>query len=73
MTLEQELEQTASVLGDWRVRIEVESGWGGVIAERPDGTTVDMDDGELDLAEQVAAVRRLIRDEAQADCLSNAQ
>jgi hypothetical protein len=73
MTLEQEMEQTASVLEDWRMRIEIESGWSGVIAERPDGTTVNMDDGELDLAEQVAAVRGLIHDEAHADCIANVE
>ena len=61
-TLEQNIEQAAATLPHGRrIKIEIENGYGGVIAIRPDGAEVNMDTGENCLAEQVAAALHLTR------------
>jgi hypothetical protein len=71
-TLEQNIEMAAGNLPPaWSLIIEVENGWGGVKAIRPDGTEVDMDTGDNCLAEQVADAVRLARDENEAYAVSS--
>jgi hypothetical protein len=71
MTLEKAIDLACEKLPDeWRIRIDLEHGYGGVIAIRPDGTEVDMHEDETDMTEQVCAVLRLAHDEAEADKLS---
>jgi len=70
-TLEKNIEMAAGNLPPgWSLRIDVENGWGGVTAIRPDGTEVDMDTGANCLAEQVADVMALARDESAANAMS---
>lgn len=70
-TLEQIIEKAASNLPPgWRLKIEAENGWAGVVAIRPDGTEVSMDTGEDSLAEQVVGVLALARDEIAADAMA---
>jgi hypothetical protein len=70
-SLEQNIEMAAGNLPPgWGLIIEVETGWGGVKAIRPDGTQVDMDTGDNCLAEQVADVIALARDENAANAMS---
>jgi len=70
-TLEQNIEMAAGNLPPgWSLRIDVKNGWGGVTAIRPDGTEVDMDTGANCLAEQVADVMALARDETAANVMS---
>lgn len=65
-TLELEMENTAKLLPQgWSFIIEVENEWAGVTVERPDGSTIDMDTGDLDLTEQIVAIRQLVQDEQQ--------
>ena len=71
-TLEQNIEFAAGNLPPgWSIIIEVENGWGGAKAIRPDGTEVDMDTGDNCLAEQVGDAVRLARDENAADAMSS--
>jgi hypothetical protein len=37
----------------WRIEVHVENGWGAVIAVRPDGSEVDMDDGIHNIEQQI--------------------
>lgn len=71
MTLEQALNYAAEKLPQqWTINISVGQGEGGVQAERPDGSVVDMYQDETDFAEQVCAAVRLAHDEEEADKLS---
>ena len=73
MSLEQLIDDAAENLPEgWSIRIEVENGCGEVIAERPDGSTVMMADGESDICEQFRNACILIRDELEADRLMGA-
>jgi hypothetical protein len=67
-TLEQLIEAAAEHLPDgWEIRIEVQHEYGEVIVTRPDGTEVQMQDGESDIREQFKNAGLLIRDELAAD------
>jgi hypothetical protein len=73
MTLEEAINLACEKLPDeWQIRIDMERGYAGVTAIRPDGTEADMHEDEADLEEQVRAVLILARDEAEADKLSAA-
>lgn len=72
-TLEQLINQAAEVLPDWwELRIEVQQGYGQVIVTRPDGSEVQMSDGENDIREQFRDALTLVRDELEADKLLGA-
>lgn len=72
MDLEKAIDSACGNLPDgWRIRIDIEHGYGGVTAIRPDGTEVDMYEDETDMAEQVCAVIRLAHDEAEADKITD--
>jgi hypothetical protein len=64
MNLEQMIECAAMTLPEgWRVRIEVEHGAAWVKAVKPDGTDVDIDSDEHDLAGHVRLAIGLAHDE----------
>jgi hypothetical protein len=72
-TLEELINQAAEVLPDWwEIRIEVQQGYGQAIVTRPDGTEVQMSDGENDIREQFRDALGLVRDELEADKLLGA-
>lgn len=74
MTLEERIERFAESLPEgWRVVIEVERGSGTVTAVRPDGTEVDMGDGESSINQQFADAGRLAMEETEADKLSESE
>lgn len=65
MTLEQAVDHASEKLPEnWTIRVEIMEGYGGVVVERPDLSEVDMNDGELDLVEQVLAGVQLAHDES---------
>lgn len=70
-SLEQLIEAAAEKLPEgWTVAIEVQKGYGEVMVTRPDGTGVGMSDGEMTISEQFAFASIFIRDEIQADEIS---
>lgn len=71
-SLNDELDYAAEHLPEgWSIRIDVERGVGSVTAIRPDGTEVDMHDGESDLSEQFRTAIRLAYDEIDTHKLSD--
>ncbi len=70
MTLEEHIEVFAGTLPvGWGVRIEVERGSACVIAFRPDGTEVDMVDGDDTIHTQFVNAGRLAYEETLADAI----
>jgi hypothetical protein len=70
MTLEETVNKAAEVLVDgWSIVISVEKDSASVEAVRPDGTRVQMDDGEADLQEQVSSAIALAKDEDESNNL----
>lgn len=68
LDLDQEIEKAAEHLPDgWAIRIEVEKGYGGVVAIRPDGYEVAIEDGELDITEQFRAALQLALEDSYED------
>lgn len=66
MLLERAIERAAEHLPQgWNIHISVENGAGWVLAERPDGTEVEMYADETDFADQVCAAVQLARDEEE--------
>ena len=53
MTLEKRINDVCDWIPfGWMLSIKAETGYATVEVQRPDGTTVDMDDGESDVEEQ---------------------
>jgi hypothetical protein len=70
MTLEKRIEFICEHMPDgWSVLIKLEKHSGFVVAVRPNGTEVDMDDGERDIEEQLADAYFFARDEIAAEKL----
>lgn len=70
-TLESAIECAAEHLPTgWKIRIDIENGYGGTTAIRPDESEVSMDTGDTCLDEQVSNALRLALDEEAADKLS---
>ena len=71
MTIDQHIDRICERLPEyWSVRINLEQGYGGVIAVRPDGTEVYMNDSDDTIEEQLGNAFCLARDETDADKLS---
>jgi hypothetical protein len=71
-TLEDAIGDAEEDLPDnWMIRIEIMENCCSVVAERPDLSEVEMDDGEMDIVEQVMAARRLAHDETASAKLSS--
>lgn len=72
MNLEQRIEHACEHLPEgWQIRIDMENGYAGVVAIRPDESEVFLGDGETDINEQVRDAFLLARDETAADSMSN--
>jgi hypothetical protein len=70
MTLEQRIDSACEHLPDgWSIRIDIERDACNVTAVRPDGTEVQMDDGELDIEQQVMEAINLSIDETRAEAV----
>lgn len=67
-SLETEIQRAAELLPpNWKLRIDIENGCGDVVALRPDGTEVQLDDGDTCLAEQVRLGLDLAATETEVD------
>jgi hypothetical protein len=68
MTLEQRIESACEHLADgWSIRIDIERDSADATAVRPNGTEVQMSDGELDIEQQVMEAINLSIDETRAE------
>ena len=68
MSLENLINDAAEVLPEgWIVRIEVEKGAGWVKVIRPDGTEVEIEDDECDMAEMFQDAVGMVMDEVAMD------
>lgn len=65
MSLEKAIDHAAEHLpSSWSIRIDVERYSGSVTLIRPDGSEIDLHDGESDMAEQVMNAVKVAHDES---------